>query len=89
MKRYFNISIFAILMGIMILICTSCTPKVRHFYLEYGQKAYIHSPTIKRDTWMTIEIKAPTYKEMELQEIIDEISESEYIDNWDRWDLVE
>ena len=87
--RYFNIVLFAIAMGIIILICTGCaTPKgKKHFYLEYGQTGYLHSPTIKRDTWMTIEMRAPTYKEMEAQEIVDTINEGEYIDQWDRWNL--
>ena len=64
MKRYFNISIFAILMGIMILICTSCASKVKHFYIGYGQTGYIHIPSDKIDKWMTFEIKAPEYDEV-------------------------
>ncbi len=88
MKRFLIIIILAILTGIVILIFTSCAiPKEKHFYLEYGQTGYLHSPTIRRDEWMTIEIKAPTYKEIEVQEIVDDINNDEYIDQWDRWNL--
>ena len=80
--RYFNISIFAILMGIMILILTGCaTPKgEKHFYLKYGETGYLHSPTITRDTWMTFKVIAPKYEETKE-------AEEEYTDQWNMWGI--
>ena len=52
-------------MGILIITFMSCSPKIKHFYLGYGQIGYLHSPTIEKDRWMTFEIKAPKYDEVE------------------------
>ena len=45
--------------------CLYNTNKEKHFFLEYGQTGYVHAPTVKKNTWTTIEIKAPELSEVE------------------------
>ncbi len=64
-KDFIQIIIYIGIFINLLFLMGCATPREKHFYLEYGQTGYIHTPTIIKDKWMTFEIKAPTYKEME------------------------
>jgi hypothetical protein len=63
---YIGAAVFAFIMGLIILsVFSGCafynTNKVKHFYVEYNQKAFVHVPTNKKNTWVTYEFEAPEY----------------------------
>ncbi len=68
-KDFIQIIIFIGIFINLLFLMGCAIPKEKHFYLEYGQKGYLHSPTIRRDEWLTIEIEAPEYKEVREQEV--------------------
>jgi len=53
----------ALLIGLL-AIFAGCTEiqKVRHFYLGYGEKGYLHLPSMRPNQWTTVEVEAPPFK---------------------------
>ena len=61
-----EIPFLVVLLVVFGLLLTGCYSRLKeqHWYLEYGQTGYIHTPTTLKNTWHTTEIRAPKWEDV-------------------------
>lgn len=102
MKRYFYIAIFGIVMGLIVLICTSCAHIPTDYYINLEPNDRIIVPSIT-DPSRNVIIQFITEEEFIKMQLDPDIGlidvgvieeeyiriEEKYIDQWNRWGVEE
>ena len=90
MKRYLCVAIFGIIMGLLILVFTSCVSIPIDYHVDLEESDRIIVPSLDRTKIVIIELiseeefaKECLNSDTELLNV--EVIEEEYIDQWDRW----